>query len=47
MSKVEKEKPEKEKTADQPHQGNNDDDDMLMLVSDNKDTNLGPGAIRK
>ena len=39
--KVEKQKPEKEKTADQPQQGNNDDDDMPMLVSDNKDPNLG------
>ena len=47
MSKVEKQQPEKEKTADQPLQGNNDDDDMLMLVSDEEDPNPGQGAIRK
>ena len=45
-SKVEKQEPEKEKTADQPQEGNNDDD-MLMLVSDNEDPNPGQGAIRK
>ena len=46
-SKVEKQQPEKEKTADQPQQGSNDDDDMPMLVSDDEDPSLGQGAIRK
>ena len=47
MSKVEKQQPEKEKTADQPQQGRNDDDDMPMLVSDDENPNPGQGAIRK
>ena len=47
MSKVEKQEPEKEKTAKQPQHGNNDDNDMLMLVSDDDDQNLEQGAIRK
>ena len=46
-SKVEKQEPEKEKTADQPQKENNDDNDILMLVSDDEDPNLGQGAIRK
>ena len=46
-SKVEKQEPEKEKTADQPQEGNNDDNNMPMLVSDDEDPNLGQGAIRK
>ena len=46
-SKVEKQQPEIEKTADQPQQGRTDDDNMPMLVSDDKNPNPGQGAIRK
>ena len=33
--------------ADQPQHGNNDDNNMPMLVSDDEDPNPGQGAIRK
>ena len=47
MTKVEKQQSEKEKTADQPQQGNNDDNNMPMLVSNEEDPNPGQGAFRK